>query len=278
MTKREYATPFSILHAASLLSHRQRISKFSLAIEKSVRQEDYVIDIGTGSGILAILAAKRGATVTAIDINEESLRYAEKASKMNGVEDRIKFIHSHFLDYKNDQRADIVICEMLSSVMLIEQQIPAASYAVRHLLKPSGKIIPEEVRVFFVPVQGETLWNRFVIEGLEFPRVPQTTDKSQCRDLADPIETAHFDLTVPNNDAKVDRTLSFKVVEDGIIHGLVGMFESRLCEGITLQMEDGWRDLFIPFTEPLSVKEGETIRVRVSYSPGEFDSLEIEVK
>jgi len=44
-----------------------------------------VLDVGTGSGILAIAAAKKGANVTAVDVNPRALIIAERNAKANGV-------------------------------------------------------------------------------------------------------------------------------------------------------------------------------------------------
>ena len=277
MSGRKYATPFPMLQAVSLLSHRMRIQKFHDAIAKIVKSDDYVIDLGTGSGILAILAAKQGARVTAIDANSESLRYAKEAAEKNKVDDRIEFVHSHFQDFKSKEKADVVLCEMLSSVMLIEQQIPASRYAVKHLLKSSGHIIPELVTLFVVPVQNEKLWKRFEIEDIIFPRIPQTTEKEDCDDLADLKELARFDLTtLTGNEDIINKHLEFTILQKGTVHGLAGMFESKLCENIILDMADGWRELFMPLPEPISVSRGEHFNLRISFTPGQFDSLRIE--
>ncbi len=275
--RREYATPFAMLHAASLLSHQSRIRKFHDAIHRVVKSDDYVIDIGTGSGILAILAAREGARVTAIDVNQESLLYAQKAARRNGVDENIEFAQSHFADFSPDEQADVVICEMLSSFMLIEQQITASNYAVENLLKPSGRIIPELVSIYAVPTQSNILWERFEIEGLSFPRVVQTAERGQSEDLADLSEVAVFDLTKPNPNAIVDKMLRFTFLRSGIIHGLLGMFQARLFDDILLTMEDGWKELFMPLEQPIQVREGESQDVRISFRPGEFDSLTIEI-
>jgi ubiquinone/menaquinone biosynthesis C-methylase UbiE len=277
MTHKEYATPFAMLHAASLLSHTSRIRKFREAIYRVVKSDDYVIDIGTGSGILAILAAREGARVTAIDVNQESLAYARKAAKKNGVEENIEFVHSHFAHFSPEEQADVVMCEMLSSFMLVEQQIAASSYAVENLLKPSGRIIPEEVSIYTGPIQTDILWERFEIEGLTFPRIAQTTEPGQSMDLADLSELAVFDLSIPNPNATVDKTLEFMMVQSGTFHGLVGMFESKLLDDIILTMRDGWKELFLPLEQPIKVEEGESLKVRVSFRPGEYDSLVLEV-
>jgi len=278
MPEREYATPFPILQAASLLSHRSRIQKFHQAIQRVVKPNDYVIDLGTGTGILALLAAQQGAKVTAIDTNDESLKYARRAAKLNGYDDKIIFINSHFAEFKPEEKADVVICEMLSSIMLIEQQIPASSYAVEHLLKQDGRLIPEDVSLYVIPVENEGLWNRFEIEGLRFPRIPQTVDHRQSIDLGDIHELEKFDFSkAPRNHFQIDKILECEVIKSGTIHGLLGMFEAKLTEDIRLDMEDGWRELFLPLPQILTVKKGDFVRIRISFYPGEYDSLQIQV-
>jgi predicted RNA methylase len=276
MTRKEYATPFPMLHAASLLSHTSRIRKFREAIYRVIKNDDYVIDIGTGSGILAILAARAGAKVTAIDVNQESLAYAREAARMNGVDDNIEFVHTHFADFSPKEQADVVMCEMLSSFMLVEQQIAASSFAIERFLKPSGHIIPEEVRIYAVPVQNDILWKRFEIEGLVFPRIAQTVETGQSMDLADISELEVFDLTKPNPNARVDKILRFNFDQSGIMHGLTGMFESKLSNGIQLTMEDGWKELFLPLPQPFEVKAGDTLDVRIAFTPGKYDSIVLE--
>ncbi|MCK4565972.1 MAG: 50S ribosomal protein L11 methyltransferase [Candidatus Thorarchaeota archaeon] len=279
MSKKEYSTPFPILQAVSLLSHRTRIQKFRQAITKIVKSDHQVIDLGTGSGILAILAARQGARVTAIDANSESLKYARAAAEQNGVVENIEFVHTHFSDFEPEEKADVVLCEMLSSIMLIEQQIPASRYAVKHLLKPNGIILPQQVKLFVIPVQNEILWNRFNIENLKFPRIPQTANMKQSIDLADLQELERFDLTKDSDQPlSIDKHLKFEIVQSGTAHGIIGMFESKLYDDITLTMKDGWRELFMPLPESVDVKVGTRLDVRVSFKPGEYDSLIIEIE
>jgi release factor glutamine methyltransferase len=54
--------------------------------------EDRVLDMGTGSGVNAILAARNGAEVAAIDIVPEAVRAARMNAARNGVESRIQFM------------------------------------------------------------------------------------------------------------------------------------------------------------------------------------------
>jgi release factor glutamine methyltransferase len=67
-----------------------------------------VLDLGTGSGVNAILAASRGATVVAVDINPHALAAARHNAAANGVADRIDVRHSDvFSDV--DGRFDLIV-------------------------------------------------------------------------------------------------------------------------------------------------------------------------
>ncbi|MFW9963133.1 MAG: 50S ribosomal protein L11 methyltransferase [Candidatus Sifarchaeia archaeon] len=278
MTDREYATPFSVLHAASLLGQRIRLDKFGRAIQRVVKKGDYVVDIGTGSGVLAILAAKAGANrVTAIDVNPESLLYAKKAAKMNAVENVVEFFEGSYSNFTSDQKADVVICEMLSSIMLVEQQIPACYHAVEKILKTDGVILPQEITVFIVPVECPEIWDRFQYEDLQFPRVVQTATSNATKDLANMKILEKFDLMNLKEKIIVDKKLQFTAVDNGTIHGLAGVFESKLWGDIQLHMDDGWKQLFIPLVNPIEVTNGDAFSIRIVYQPGKFDSLSVEV-
>jgi predicted RNA methylase len=278
MTDQKYATPFTMLHAASLLGQRSRLNKFKQAIHEVVKSGNYVVDVGTGSGVLAIIAAKAGAgRVTAIDVNPESLQYAKKAAELNRVDQVIEFVECDFSEFVPEEKADVVICEMLSSMMLVEQQITASFHATRKILKSGGVILPQEAKVYIVPVECIEIWERFQYDDIQFPRVVQTATPEATRDLADMEMLETFDLMNLKQKVTIDRTLRFTVVDNGTIHGLVGIFESKLFGDIHLEMDDGWKQLFIPLTKPIKVLQGEVFSARISYQPGKYDSLSIEV-
>lgn len=57
-----------------------------------------VLELGTGTGIIAIYCAKRGLEVIATDINEKALALAEENARLNGVDKRIKFVKSNLFE------------------------------------------------------------------------------------------------------------------------------------------------------------------------------------
>jgi 2-polyprenyl-6-hydroxyphenyl methylase / 3-demethylubiquinone-9 3-methyltransferase len=96
-----------------------------------------VIDIGCGGGILAESMAKRGATVTGIDLSEKALKVADLHSLESGVAVRYKLIAAEAMAEQEAGQYDVVTCmEMLEHV-----PDPAAIVrACAALVKPGGQV------------------------------------------------------------------------------------------------------------------------------------------
>jgi release factor glutamine methyltransferase len=68
------------------------------SLDHAERPLGSALELGTGTGIIAIYGAKRGARVTATDINEETLALAKENASLNGVAERIEFVKSDLFD------------------------------------------------------------------------------------------------------------------------------------------------------------------------------------
>lgn len=66
-----------------------------------------VLEIGTGTGAIAILLAKNGAKVTATDITTEAIKCAQKNAKINNV--KIEFLKGNLFDPVKNRKFDIII-------------------------------------------------------------------------------------------------------------------------------------------------------------------------
>ncbi len=103
-----------------------------------------VLDIGTGSGILAIAAAKLGATVEAFDLDPVAVEVARENIKLNGVDD-IRVFVDNALKY-NKGSYDIVIANLVWSI-LSEIPFSIKKLASGGLLIASG-ILSEQLSDF----------------------------------------------------------------------------------------------------------------------------------
>lgn len=81
-----------------------------MAENLEIKPKNEVLDIGTGSGVLAIIAAKKAKKVVAIDINQEAIKYAQKNARINGVENNTTFLHSDLFSSLNPKdKFDVII-------------------------------------------------------------------------------------------------------------------------------------------------------------------------
>lgn len=88
------------------------------ALEKTVQPASSVIDVGTGSGVLAIGAAKLGASkIHALDLDEVAVKSALENITLNKVEDIVQVTHGNLLDNVADQ-ADIVVANILAEIIM----------------------------------------------------------------------------------------------------------------------------------------------------------------
>lgn len=82
---------------------------FLLADHLEVREGERVLELGTGCGILAVLAAERGGRVLATDVSEEALRCAWLNSWRNGVGQRVELRKGHLFEPVGELRFDLIV-------------------------------------------------------------------------------------------------------------------------------------------------------------------------
>jgi predicted O-methyltransferase YrrM len=139
------------IHIA-MLNDRARTSKFLEGIREVVRAGDVVVDIGTGTGVLAVAAAKAGARrVYAIEASAIDT-VAERIFEVNGVADRVTLVRGWSSQVTLPERADVLVSEMLGHEPLSEQVLELTLDATKRLLKPNARMVPDRVRVLGLPV------------------------------------------------------------------------------------------------------------------------------
>ncbi|ALS74231.1 ribosomal protein L11 methyltransferase [Planococcus rifietoensis] len=88
------------------------------ALEKHVEPGNTVIDVGTGSGVLAIGAALlEAASVRALDLDEIAVKAAGLNVKLNKVQNRVNVFHGNLLEAIDDP-ADVVVANILAEIIM----------------------------------------------------------------------------------------------------------------------------------------------------------------
>ena len=88
-------------------------------LEKYVKKDSKVFDIGCGSGILAIAAAKLGAKeVVAVDLDEVAVKVSKENINLNKVENKLVELHGNLTEVIKD-KADIVVANIIADIIKI---------------------------------------------------------------------------------------------------------------------------------------------------------------
>jgi len=75
-----------------------------------VEENDVVLDMGTGCGILAVLAAEKAKKIVAVDVNPHAIKCAEKNAEINGAKNKIEFrLGNLFQPIKPDESFDLIV-------------------------------------------------------------------------------------------------------------------------------------------------------------------------
>jgi release factor glutamine methyltransferase len=83
---------------------------FLFAENLTVREGDVVLDMGTGCGILGIIAAGKASKVVAVDVNPYAVRCAKENAKLNSVSDKIFFVQGDlFTAIRTGEKFDLIL-------------------------------------------------------------------------------------------------------------------------------------------------------------------------
>src|SRR5688572_15294701 len=122
------------------------------AIKQNVSSETNFLDIGAGTGVWAILAAKLGARrVVAVEIEECLIPIIFKHAQENGVADRIEIIHGNSNDVKLKGRFDVIVSELFGGDALGEGTVKSFVDIRNRFLAPGGVLIPQKLTLMAAP-------------------------------------------------------------------------------------------------------------------------------
>lgn len=104
-------------------------------LEDVLQPNDTVFDVGTGSGILAVVSAKLGAAkVIAVDIDSTAVRVAKENVALNNVADIVEVVEGDLLNNVQGQ-ADVIVANIIADIIIMV--LPD----ILLKLKPAGKFL-----------------------------------------------------------------------------------------------------------------------------------------
>lgn len=266
-----------------MLNDAVRLERFREALRARVRPGSVVLDAGTGSGILAIMAVQAGAArVYAVEMRGV-ITLARAMARANGCDDRITFIRGDVLSVRLPEPVDGVVCELLGYAGLAEGITRTLPRIIERHLKPGAWRIPRALRVFAAAVSHPAMHERLMLTnahcGVDFSPVRhEITQNYWVESLAGadiaagpaPVFAADWDAPPPC--PPVNDPARMRVTRDGDIHGFGAWFEADLAPGVTLDTSPGapltsWRQVLFPLQQPLPVRRGDFLSFSLTPLP-----------
>lgn len=223
-----------------MMNDSERNNAYQKAIEKAVNSDSIVFEIGAGSGLLSMMAARAGAKhVYTCEKSMPIRNAAREIIKKNGLSDKITVIDkwSTSVSIPEDipEKVDIIIGEIFGPGLLEEQALHFFYDAKKRLAKPDTRIIPIKATMYGALIESEEIARRGVVgkvsdfdlalfNGLLDDMALQIQlPKFEYKFLSEPFEIKKINFG--EEDMQVSESqVSLPITCSGICHGVAQWF------------------------------------------------------
>jgi SAM-dependent methyltransferase len=261
----------------SIVRDAARNAVYNEALRRHVRGKR-VLEIGAGSGILAMMAARAGAKeVISCECNPAMAVIARDIVARNGFSDRVNIIakHSRDLSLGDDLAgpADVLVSEIVSNDLLGQDILGCMEDAIGRLTAPAARVIPSHGSIRIALAYYSKAGDRSLemVDGFDLsplgriayhPLLAVGDESLELRGPAEDIFTFNF---VAGGPFDVTRASARLKSNGGRANGFIqwmkvvmdheASYESRPSQGNT----SCWAVIFHPFTDSIDLASGEEI-------------------
>ncbi len=272
-----------------MMNDNERNNAYLRAINSAIKGNEYVLEIGTGSGLLSMMANDAGAQkVITCEASKPIAEVAKRIIAINGYSDKIDVINKKSTELivgeDLEKKADMIISEILSSEFVGEGVQPSILDANQRLIKENGIMVPEsgEIKIALLESSPEIEKELFVqkVNGYdlsEFNNIMGT--KFDVKYLGRKITTTFlskekvpffFNFYSKEIINKQEIIINIEVCKSGICLGLITWLRLKLYENIYFENKpdekgtSGWSNPIYKFKQPLKLSKGQVIKVKAT--------------
>jgi protein arginine N-methyltransferase 7 len=270
-----------------MIRDEPRNRAFEDALNRAITPETRVLDVGSGTGLLAMMAARAGARqVYSCELNPAMAEVAQEIVRANGLADRVTVFakKSSDLDAGKDLGGpvDLVIAEIIGKDLVCEKVLPSMRDVASRLAKPGAAMIPKagEIRVALAwwdglasrPMGLECGFDMTPFNRLLLSRLSLKVGDAGLHLRGPAASLFSFDFaatTAPQERATLDL-----VADGGPVNGVVQWLRLQMDDVASFENQpapgtvSSWACLFFPLPQPLDVDAaaGTVVKICASHS------------
>lgn len=276
-----------------MLADTPRNESYQRAIERAVNSSSRVLDIGAGSALLALMAARAGAPeVVACETSKPLAEAAKQIVTDNDLSQIIRVVgkKSTALEVGIDieQPATLILGEIFDVGLLGEGALPTLRHALKNLATPDAKVIPQSASVYGAlieiphlravnPVSSVCGFDLSAFDRFRNPYAYQQLhlEHEPHRQLTESFHVKKFDfrdIPLPASESDAHSlSLQAQAVTDGTMHAIAFWYQLQLDDDTMLSTgKNGdlthWGQAVQFFDKDRSVRQGEPIEITMYHS------------
>lgn len=269
-----------------MLNDERRNAAFQQALTNAVTPNTIVLDIGSGTGLLAMMAARAGAKETiTCEMVPQLAELARDTVALNGLADRIVTLDkkSTSLTIGNQMvhKANLLVTETVDCGLLGEGIVHSIAHAKANLLTEDAQIVPSAATVYAMVVESPRLRNlnlAHTAAGFDVSLInryatanyfPVRLDAFEYKPLTDPFEVFHFDFA---NETIADehKTITVRAKHDGVGQCIIFWFSMQLDAENSISNEPRstthWEQALQCLDRETTVRIGDRLVINVEHN------------
>ena len=273
---------------APMVNDIDRNNFYLSALKSVVKSDSNVFEIGTGSGLLSIMAANLGAyEINTCEINSIMANTARKIITDNNLSEKINVIQKKSNDIKVgediNKQANVLVSEIFSNNLLSEDVLPSLEDAKQRLISKNAKIIPEYGSIMFSLFGGDDIGKNIYTEKFENIKLKEFNtiipkklilhrQDLKIDLLSNSVEAFRFDFVNKNDFPPEEKKIEIEAIKKGRCYGIVQWIKLEMDNGLKHENHpanstnaSGWQKILYIFDDPIELSTGKKITISAKH-------------